>query len=211
MKRISSAEIDEAWDKVQGKTKPATKNPLLDEMAEDAKSPASALDEEKLAGLAKAVKKMLELEQAIEQTQQVLKDLTEGYIALERGVIPDIFEELGVKEFSFTDGLKISVKREFAANISEVNKPAAFKWLGKNGHDAIIKHDVIIKLQKGEKEAYEELTNDLNLLGVAYDDKEYVHPQTLKAFVKEQMEAGTDIPQDSFGIFPVRIAKIKTK
>jgi hypothetical protein len=68
---------------------------------------------------------------------------------------------------------------------------------------------VVIKLKKGEKELYDDLVSDLTLMGVDYGDKEYVHPMTLKAFVKEQMTNGSDIPQEAFGIFPIRITKLK--
>jgi len=37
-----------------------------------------------------------------------------------------------------------------------------------------------------------------------------VEPMTLKAFVKEQIERGNDLPLDLFGVFVGQRAKIKT-
>jgi len=37
--------------------------------------------------------------------------------------------------------------------------------------------------------------------GLDPEQKEAVHPSTLKAFVKEQIEKGSEIPSETFGIF----------
>ena len=62
---------------------------------------------------------------------------------------------------------------------------------------------------KFETKEYETLLNELNKLGVSYVDKSYVHPMTLKSFVKEQINAGADLPQEQFSVFPIRKTKIK--
>jgi hypothetical protein len=42
-----------------------------------------------------------------------------------------------------------------------------------------------------------------------YSDKEGVHAQTLKAFIKEQMAKGVDVPLELFGAYPYSKAVIK--
>jgi hypothetical protein len=39
--------------------------------------------------------------------------------------------------------------------------------------------------------------------------KESVHPQTLNAFVKEQLTSGKDLPADLFGVYVGSRAKLK--
>ena len=41
--------------------------------------------------------------------------------------------------------------------------------------------------------------------------KEKVEPMTLKAFAKEQVEKGKELPFDLFGIYIANKAKLKTK
>jgi hypothetical protein len=44
---------------------------------------------------------------------------------------------------------------------------------------------------------------------MSYSGKTGVHPQTLAAFVKEQVESGADFPLDVFNVYIGQIAKIK--
>jgi ferritin len=46
-------------------------------------------------------------------------------------------------------------------------------------------------------------------MGVSYKDKNFVHPQTLQAFVKEQIENGAEFPTELFKVYPLRSTKVK--
>jgi hypothetical protein len=210
-KRPSDKEVDEAWASVRGKKKREERD-LASMMTNDAiETTQEVPKEEKLGELAKAVKKMMDLDQQLQKIQENFSRLNSEYENIQKNVIPDIFDEIGISDFTMADGTKVRVDRDYAASITEENKPRAFGWLKKQGHEDIIKHDVVVKLKKGEIDTYKELVNDLNLMGIDYNDKEYVHPQTLKAFVKEQMANGSNIPQEAFGIFPIRITKLKSR
>jgi hypothetical protein len=47
--------------------------------------------------------------------------------------------------------------------------------------------------------------------GYEAESKEYVHSQTLSAFVREQIEAGRKIPMDLLGVFQYDEAKVTRK
>ena len=64
-----------------------------------------------------------------------------------------------------------------------VNHNALNGWKNK-GYDSIIKHDVISKFKKGETAEHDNLVKVLIDLGVTFEDKKYVHPQTLKSFIR---------------------------
>ena len=210
-KRVSNSDVDADWANVQGKIKRVENKDTMDLsvlMMNDAEN-SDVPKEEKLGELAKAVKKMLLIETQMIELQELLAQTNQQYEDIRKNIIPDIFDEIGISDFTLADGTKVKVDRDYAASITEDNKVVAFDWLKKEGHEDIIKHDVVIKLKKGEKELYDDLVSDLTLMGVDYGDKEYVHPMTLKALVKEQMTNGSDIPQEAFGIFPIRITKLK--
>jgi hypothetical protein len=46
--------------------------------------------------------------------------------------------------------------------------------------------------------------------GLVVDQKEDIHWQTLRGFVKEQVEKGNAIPSDLFGLYVANRTKIKT-
>jgi hypothetical protein len=211
-RKPSESEIDAAWDSVQGRIpKKVQQNNLAGMMASDAEEASTAMPSaDKLKDLTSIIKKMQTLEDQIEKTSAILAEHTKAYQILQQQTVPDIFDEIGISNFTLADGTKVSVSRVYVASISEDRKPAAFEWLRENGHEAIIKHDLTVKLKKGEEEAYKDIKQDLGLFGVDFSDKEYVHPQTLKAFVGEQMnKEGSTLPQETFGVFPIRIAKVK--
>lgn len=189
------------------------KNELFDEMLKDveeqSKPSLQALNDAKMNELARLVQEQMNIEKTIAEYEECLEKLKEDLRQVSEIKIPDIFDELGFDKIKLKSGEKIEIKRGYAATISEENRAAAFDWLKENNHDDIIKHDVIVKLKKGESEDHTKITEFLEKEGVPYEDKEHIHPATLKAFVNEQMEAGSDIPQDVFKVFPIRKTKIK--
>lgn len=181
---------------------------LLEDSNEENKTVDSM---EKLGQLSELCQKQISIENQISDAEESIKKLKKDLAEYRDNKIPDLFDELGMSKFSLTDGTEVSVERGFVGNITAKTQKEAFAWLKKNKHGDIIKHDFTVKMKSGQDEQVKELREELGLLGVTYAEKSSVHPQTLKAFVNEQMNQGTDIPQDAFNIFPIRKAKIKRK
>lgn len=184
---------------------------MLMEDADGSKTAESVGSIQALGRLSELCKKQMSIEDDISDAEEKIKKLKKELADYRDNKIPDLFDELGMSNFTLTDGTGITVERGFVGNITAKTQAAAFKWLKKKGHADIIKHDFTVKLKSGEDESAKELREELKLLGLTYAEKSSVHPQTLKAFVNEQMDKGTDIPQDAFNIFPIRKAKIKRK
>jgi len=168
-----------------------------------------ALTPEKLTRLSKLVNQMADKADEIDEMGDKLKTLNEEYRALSGGQIPDLFDEMGLSQIKLTDGRSVEIKRTFAASITKEKQTGCFKWLRANGHESLITHELITKLKKGESKEQKKLIEVLAKLGLTYADKEKVHPQTLKAFVKEQIEKGGNFPQEQFSVFPIRETKVK--
>jgi hypothetical protein len=169
----------------------------------DEETPPATL--ERLIGLAEE-SKILENEILNDTMALSAKQDRLSQILMER--IPDIMEELALTDFGMADGSKITVKKDVKASISEERKPAAFAWLRANDFDGIIKTNVSAAFGKGEAELAEKARDALTAAGFSATMADSVHYQTLKAFVKEQLEAGTKIPMETFGVFEFKIAKI---
>jgi hypothetical protein len=212
-KKTTSNKANVAWDSVQGNKSTRTsdgKSTMMSMMAEDS-AVGPVVDNERLKELSTQIENMTKLDEIIKGILENLRQATDKYNLLKTAIIPDLFDELGMKSFTLMNGMKAEVKRDYAAAIKEEHKKDAFAWLRKNGHDSIIKHDIAVKIGKGDDELYKSVIEDLDILEADYDDKEKVHPQTLCAFVREQMEKGSDIPQETFGIFPIRVTKLSVK
>jgi hypothetical protein len=180
---------------------------LLSEMEKDAEK--GQITNDKLTELSDLVLKFKELEEAIKEEEEYLKKLKEDYDAIGMGKIPDLFDSLSLSQLKLKTGEVVEIKRDFAATITAEKQEECFNWLKENGHESIIKHDVVTTIKKGETIEYEKLLSALNSLGVTYTDKSYVHPMTLKSFVKEQINSGINFPQEQFSVFPIRKTKIK--
>jgi hypothetical protein len=177
-------------------------------MAADAESEAPGGD--KLSILAAFAQEMRDLEVEIAEIEAKLKAKNDELSGLVEHRIPDFMDELGLSELRLKDGSKVIVDSGYVANISKERQDEAFKWLRDNGHGSLIKHVLAVNLKKDMEKVQAELVEVFKDKGVNFEDKESVHASTLKAFVNEQMsKEGSKLPQELFGVFPIRKAKIK--
>jgi hypothetical protein len=155
-------------------------------------------DLKQVAGLAR---QQLVLEQRVEDLTADLKRAQAELAHISGEALPAALAEHGLTELKMADGSKLTVATVISANISRERAYDAHDWLRSNGHADLIKNTVSVSFGKGEDEKAAALISQLDAQGWATDQKEAVHPSTLKAFCKEQIERGTDIPSELFGIF----------
>lgn len=168
--------------------------------------------------------RLTQLQTKAKEYEAVQKTIAEEIRKLSEYELPNAMAEAGMKDFTLTDGSKISVERVYAASVKVENKPSAFAWMREHGHDALIKTEVKVPLGKGAYESAEEI---ISLLSAQFPDynpelDESVHWQTLRAFVKEQVEAeeraalegdavDTPLPRELLGVYIIDKAKITPK
>lgn len=123
--------------------------------------------------------------------------------------LPESMLNLGLTSFSLSDGSKISIKTFYRGSIPKVREVEAFNWLRKNGHDDLIKNEIKCTFGKGEDQNAEFIMSILEGEGQDYENKKAVHPSTLKAFVREQLERGNKLPLDILGVFVGQKSEIR--
>ena len=138
--------------------------------------------------------------------EEEIKKLKEQEFKLENESIPTLLDEIGMKAVTLSSGSKVEIKENYKAH--EENKVEAHGWLRKNGFDDIIKNNIICSFGRGQEEVATNLLNKLTEAGENPIQKSDIHWQTLRAFVKEQIEKGSDIPQDKFGVYVTNTVKI---
>ena len=119
-------------------------------------------------------------------------------------------QQAGVSKLTLDDGTSVEVSPYYYAKIQEAKKEEAFRWLRENSHGDLIKNNLSISFGKGEDSSAVKLKTELESKGLVVDQKQDVHWQTLRGFVKEQIEKNKTIPSETFGLYIANRTKIKT-
>ena len=123
--------------------------------------------------------------------------------------LPEMMREVGMASFKLADGSEVKVTDEVDCAITVDRRPAAHAWLTEHGFGGLIKSALTVVYGSDEHDAACAAVAQVSALtGHAAELEEKVHPQTLKAFIKEQMAAGLALPQELFSIRPYSKAKI---
>jgi hypothetical protein len=117
--------------------------------------------------------------------------------------------EVGLDKVVLQSGEAITVKRDVYVAIPADQKAQAFGWLEENGHGALIKTEVSVAFGREQREAAVAFQQSCEQQGLNADVNVSVHAQTLKAFLREQLENAKPVPLDLFGARPVSIATVK--
>lgn len=178
---------------------------FLKELAEDAENIPS---DEKLEKLKQLIKKMVGLQQQVDQFDALMKQSKEILHQISDFDIPNAMDEAGVSSFTTDNGIAVLVKSIYTGKITDENKSECFRWLEHSGNSGIIKHQVEVKLGREEHELATKIKAYFDGIGVDYTDKESVHWATLNAFIKEQITSGKDFPMETFNVYVGRTTKL---
>jgi len=178
------------------------------EIEKDALKQIKVPEDKELSKVGKLISQLQQMQETYQKQETDLKKFKQEILEMETRIIPDVMMELGVAEFTNTDGIKVTIKPFVSASISKERTEEAHTWLKDNGHGDLIKHLVSVDVGKKETDANQAISA-LSKLGLDPIDKEQVHSQTLKAFVREQVESGKPFPLELFGVFLGQKATIK--
>ena len=124
-------------------------------------------------------------------------------------VIPTMMSEMGLAELKLHDGSHLKVSTSYRATITEANKEAAFNWLRENGLGDIIKNEISVSFGRNEDNKAADYAELARGQGFQPTQKLKVEPMTLKALVRERIEAGKEMPTEIFGVFSENKTTIK--
>ena len=147
-------------------------------------------------------KEIADLEEQLKKKKDYKKHLAEN-------VLPNLFSEVGLSELKLADGRHLKVSNYYGASIKEEKKQAAFNWLRDNGFGDLIKNQVSCSFGRNEDEKAKSLIDSLQSQGYQSMQREWVEPSTLRAFIREQHEAGKQLPMDLLGAFVGQKTTIK--
>ena len=161
--------------------------------------------------LSDQVIKLRNLEDRIKEKDTELKKLKKDLDVVSGEVIPTMMTEMNISTLKLADGSAVEVKPIYGASISIDKKEKAFNWLRNNGLGDLIKNEITVSFGRNEDNkatAYAGLAAGQGFQPV---QKLKVEPMTLKALVRERIEAGQDMPSDLFNVFAGNRTKITRK
>ena len=151
------------------------------------------------------------LEDDIASKEEELKKQKEKADKIASEIIPNMLAEQGLSSLKLADGSAVEVGKSYSCTVKKDNIESAYQWLRENGLGDLIKNEVFVTFGKGEDNKAEQLLNLAVQEGFEPQQKSKVEPMTLTARYRERVEAGLDMPSDSFHLFVKDKTKISRK
>ena len=180
---------------------------LIKEMQED----ANAIPENNMGKIGAVATDIAETEAEIAAIKEQLKAKESYAKKLSQEVLPSLFAEVGLSELKLADGRKIKVSEYYSATPLKENREKVHAWLRDNGFGDLVKNQVTCSFGRNEDEKASKLISDLNDKGYESAQREWVESSTLRAFVREQYEAGRELPMDLLGAYIGHKTTIKSE
>ena len=162
-----------------------------------------------IQSLADQVERLEAMQQQLEIQEDAIKEKKKQIQHISGEVIPTMMSEMGLAELKLHDGSHLKVSTTYRATITEANKEAAFNWLRNNGLGDIIKNEISVSFGRNEDNKAADYAELAKSQGLQPTQKMKVEPMTLKALVRERIEAGKEMPTEIFGVFSENKTTIK--
>jgi hypothetical protein len=169
------------------------------------------LDTTAMEDIATACNKLLDIQKEVSALEDQLKKKKEQELKLSEQDIPNLMQKAGAASIKLTDGTAVEIKPYYGARIPASRTEEAFNWLRENNFADLIKNNVTLTFGRNEDNMAKSIVDDLRNKGHNVKQAEKVEPMTLKAFVREQIEKGKDVPADLFGVYVATRTKLTTK
>jgi hypothetical protein len=164
-----------------------------------------------IQSLADQVEKLESLQKKLELQEENMKNTKKQLEHVSGEVIPTMMSEMGLSHLKLMDGSSVDVKPNYSASISVANKEKAFNWLRNNGLGDIIKNEISVSFGRNEDNKAADYAALAKERGYQPTQKLKVEPMTLKALVRERIEAGKEMPTEIFNVFVGNKTTIKRK
>ena len=164
-----------------------------------------------IQSLADQVERLQTLQREVDSAEEQLKQKKKNLEQISGEGIPTMMSEMGLSHLKLMDGSSVDVKPNYSANITVANREAAFNWLRNNGLGDIIKNEISVSFGRNEDNKAADYAALATERGYQPTQKLKVEPMTLKALVRERIEAGKEMPTEIFNVFIGNKTTIKRK
>jgi hypothetical protein len=168
-------------------------------------------DEAQQRALGAMLEEVDDLVKEIELLEEKLKQRRAQLNALTHGAIVDKFTAARCKEYHTLSGMVYRVENFLSGSLpkNEEKRKAALSWLTNNEASDLIKTELTVSLGRKEHNMVGEVKAALERVGVDYGEAQDVNHNTLKAFARERMKNGLEVPFEKLGLSVGRYVKIE--
>ncbi len=159
------------------------------------------LDNEDLSTLTGFAEAIIKQDAFVKELDEKLKEEKKKLLKMTDEDLPALMTEANSMEFTLLDGSKVTIKPQYGASIKVDNRPAAYEWLRKHGHDDIIKNTISCQFGRGEDDLASSFKAFAEKEGYVPTQTEKIEPMSLRGFVKERVENGEEFPMELFGAY----------
>jgi len=167
------------------------------------------LSDNSLESIADLCTRQIQLEKEIQKLEDEISWKKGKLREISYELIPEALAERNLSELKLSDGSAVTVKKVYGASITKGKEGEALQWLRENGFEDLIKNDVTVSFGRGEDNKAGDFRGLAEAQGFMPSQRMAVHPSTLRAFYRERVEAGQDLPPDIFNTFSGQQTKIK--
>jgi|TARA_R100000005_G_C4992863_1_gene200008 hypothetical protein len=123
----------------------------------------------------------------------------------------ELLRAKNLTSLTLANGSKVTASEKVVAHIKKEIQSEAFDILRNKGFGDLIKREVKANFAKGEDSQAEMFIRAIEEQGLQPVDDAKIHPSTLKAFFKEQLDKGNphELPLDLFGVHVLNEIKIR--
>jgi hypothetical protein len=179
---------------------------------EIADAPVAVSDDE-VSSIASLAERQIILEDWLDAQAVRMKEAKSNLTKICEEKLPEAMKAAGMLKFTLDNGCVIEVKEGVHGNITKANQEWCYSWLRENNNGDLIKNEFKITYGKGEDEFADGLVGYLNDADQDFNQKEFIHPQTLGAFVRTE-DANPEVEHDAewekrFGLYRKRVSSIE--
>lgn len=145
-------------------------------------------------------------ETQIADAEADLKELNRLHKQVSENSIPEMMEKLGMKDFTLSNGRKLTVKDFYAGRPLG---PDAYAWLLKHGYGDMVKAKVIIPYDFTSEDELAAITKYFDRFNIPYETKTEIHHMTFGAFLREQDKKKVELPSELFDVYHGKKTNIK--
>jgi len=164
-----------------------------------------------IQSLADQVERLNNMQKKLALEEENIKKTKKELEHVSGEIIPTMMSEMGLSHLKLMDGSSVDVKPNYSASITIANREAAFNWLRNNGLGDIIKNEILVSFGRNEDNKAADYAALARERGFQPTQKLKVEPMTLKALVRERIEAGKELPTELFNVFVGNKTTIKRK
>ena len=136
------------------------------------------------------VRTMLSLQASVADLTERLTAETKKLVGVTQHDLPNLFDQLNLKNFTLNDGTSIGIMDKTVASILVTDRQSTFEWMHKHGFGSLVKREVAVLFGRGDAKKAGKLRGYLTrwYKDFVVEDKENIHSSTLNAWARELEE-----------------------